>query len=234
MGTAYCGWQKQPNQKTIQGEIENAIKVSMGLDCEVFASGRTDAGVHALGQTAHFDVPDSVPTSKIPEILNCVLNDDIVIKSARDVSQDFHSRFSIKKKTYLYRIINANKTTAFLANRVSYIKKKLNIQKMEEASSLLIGKHNFRGLCSSNTSATDFVREIFDIKILKNEDEIDIEVCGSGFLYNMVRIIVGTMVDYSLGLISKQDVLSALNDGDRTKAGRTMPACGLYLKETFY
>ena len=232
-GTNYSGWQKQPGQKTIQGEIENAIKNSIGEDVEVYGSGRTDAGVHALGQCAHFDLTLPVPVDKIAFILNNSLPNDIVIKKACEVDKNFHARFSIKKKCYLYKIYQGEKN-AFLANRVCFIRKKLDIDKMILASKVIEGKHDFRGFCAAATSAQDFVRELFSIEILKEGDYIEIRVCGNGFLYNMVRIIVGTLVDFALGELSIDDIKYAISHGDRTKAGRTMPAQGLYLERAIY
>lgn len=233
-GTNYCGWQKQPNVKTIQGEIEDAIFRAIGENTEVYGSGRTDAGVHAIHQTAHFDLLAPVPTFKIKDILNNVLPGDIVIKSAEEVDEEFHARFSIKKKCYLYKIFNSEEKNAFLSNRMAWIKKQLDLNKMEEASRLLIGEHDFKGYCSANTCATSFVRTIFDINIERKNDFIYVEVCGNGFLYNMVRIIVGTLVDYALGKITFKDIQDALENGNRAKSGQTMPACGLYLKDTIY
>lgn len=233
-GTNYSGWQKQPEQKTIQGEIEETIFKTIGEKVEVFGSGRTDAGVHALGQTAHFDLCAPVPISKIADILNNGLPNDIVIKKAVEVDENFHARFSIKKKCYLYKIYNGEEKRAFLAKRVGWVRKKLNIEKMKAAGKLLIGEHDFKGFCSANTATQNFVRTIYSIEITQKDEFIYVEVCGSGFLYNMVRIIVGTLVDYCLDKISKQDILDALKLGERNKSGQTMPAEGLYLKETFY
>ena len=233
-GSLYSGWQKQPNQKTIQGEIEEAILRTIGQKTEIFGSGRTDAGVHAYNQTAHFDLEVPVPVSKLKDILNSALPLDISIKEAVEVEHDFHSRFSIKKKCYLYKIYNDGNKDAFLARRTAHVSKYLDIERMKEASSLLIGRHDFHGFCSANTCATDFVREIFDIDIKRFDNFISIYVCGNGFLYNMVRIVVGTLVDYALGKLSLDDIRTALEKGERSKAGQTMPACGLYLNETIY
>lgn len=233
-GSMYSGWQKQPDQKTIQGEIEDAIFKTIGEQVEIFGSGRTDAGVHAYNQTAHFDLNVPVPICKLKDILNSALPLDISIKEAVEVDKDFHARFSIKKKTYLYKIYNRSEKNSFLARRMANVKKYLNIDLMKEASELLVGIHDFRGFCSANTCATDFARKIYDIDIRREEDYIFILVCGNGFLYNMVRIIVGTLVDYALGKISLNDIKTALEKGERAKAGQTMPACGLYLKETCY
>ena len=234
-GTNYCGWQKQPNVKTIQGEIENAFFLATGQRIELFGSGRTDAGVHALGQTAHFDLDLPIPVSRLPEIMNNRLPQDISIIDAKEVDDDFHARFSIKKKQYLYKIFNTNTKMPFIANYYGFVKKKLDIDKMQECAQLLLGEHNFRGFCSSATNAQTFERTIYDITIEKhNKDEIYIYVSGSGFLYNMVRIIVGTLVDYSEGKITLQDVENALQNQDRSSSGQTMPPNGLYLYKTFY
>ncbi len=233
-GTNYSGWQKQPSQKTIQGEIEGAIFRAIGREVEIFGSGRTDAGVHALHQTAHFDLDVPVPISKLAGILNNVLPADIVIKEAFEVAGDFHARFLIKKKCYLYKIYNGEEKRAFLANRMAWVKKNVDIKKMKECAKLLVGEHDFRGLCSANTCATDFVRKIFSIDIKREGDYIYVAVQGNGFLYNMVRIIVGTLIDYSLDKITLEDVKIALCEGERSKAGQTMPACGLYLQDTIY
>ena len=233
-GSAYSGWQKQPNERTIQGEIEKAILTSIGETVEVFGSGRTDAGVHALAQKAHFDMTLPVPVSKLAEILNNVLPGDIAIKDAVEVESDFHARFSVHQKCYIYKIYNSPVKNAFLARRAGIVKKNLDEQKMIEASKLLIGEHDFKGFCSSNTSVENFVRTIYYIDIAREGDFIKIDVCGSGFLYNMVRIIVGTLVDYALGKLTLEDIKIALGKGDRSRAGQTMAPYGLYLKDVIY
>ena len=175
-----------------------------------------------------------MPVSKLKDILNKALPLDITIKEAVEVADDFHARFSIKKKCYLYKIYNGENKNSFLARRMAHIYKELDIELMKDAACLIVGKHDFHGFCSSNTCATDFVRQVFEIDVRREDDFIFVSVCGSGFLYNMVRIIVGSLVDYALGKISLQDIKIALEKGDRARAGQTMPACGLYLKETFY
>lgn len=233
-GTNYCGWQKQPEVKTIQGEIERAFFDITGQKIELFGSGRTDAGVHALGQTAHFDLNVPIPVEKLPQILNARLPQDIAILSAKEVAEDFHARFSIKKKGYLYKILNTEEKNPFVANYYGFVKKPLDIDKMKQCANLLVGTHDFKGFCSANTSAVNFERTIFDIDISKQGQEIFVKVYGSGFLYNMVRIIVGTLVDYSQGKLSLDDVKTALERGDRSLSGVTMPPNGLYLFETIY
>ncbi len=231
-GTNFHGWQRQEGLRTVQGEIEKAILDAFKIQAEVFASGRTDAGVHALGQMAHFDIEESCPTPKIKLVLNRILPPDIQILSAKKTDADFHARFDAKTKTYLYKICTGEKN-CFLANRVAFIKD-LDIQKLEEIASLFIGEHNFKGFCSSQTSASNFVRKIYSIEITKKKKNIEIEITGNGFLMNMVRILVGSMVDYSLGKLGKDKILNALEKGQRSTSGRTMPPQGLYLKKVQY
>ncbi|MBE7073715.1 MAG: tRNA pseudouridine(38-40) synthase TruA [Clostridiales bacterium] len=234
-GTNYSGWQKQKNEKTIQGEIENAIFLATGKNIEIFGSGRTDAGVHALHQTAHFDLDIPIPIEKLPQIINNRLPKDISILSAQEVDASFHARFDIKQKQYLYKIYQTKEKQPFIANYFAFVKEKIDIDKMRDCASLLIGEHSFKGFCSADTSATNFVRTIFDIDIQNvSENEIHIVVSGSGFLYNMVRILVGTMIDYSQDKLELNDVQQALTNGDREKAGQTMPPNGLYLYNTIY
>lgn len=233
-GTRYSGWQKQPNQKTVQGEIEAAFYRCIGEKIELFASGRTDAGVHAKHQTAHFDMKSPVPVEKIAYILNNALPSDISVDKAEEVDSDFHARFSIKKKVYQYKIYSSNKKNVFISNCAAWIKDKLDIDKMKKVGRLIEGEHDFHGFCSSNTCVQDFVRKIFYVNVYEKDDFVYVEVCGNGFLYNMVRIIVGTMVDYSLGKLSLDDIERALKEGKREYAGQTMPACGLYLIDTIY
>lgn len=234
-GTNYSGWQKQPEAKTIQGEIEDAFFVATGQKIELFGSGRTDAGVHAIHQTAHFDFDLPIPIDKLPEIINNRLPQDIAVVDAKEVAADFHARFSIKKKQYLYKILITDHKQPFAANYYGFVKKDLDEKKMQECANVLIGTHNFRGFCCSATSAANFERTIFDIKVKrKNKREIDVLVTGNGFLYNMVRIIVGTLVDYSLGKVTLEQVYDALNNANRASAGQTMPPNGLYLNDTIY
>lgn len=233
-GTAYSGWQKQPNQRTVQGEIENAILRSIGEEVEIFGSGRTDAGVHAINQSAHFDLKAPVPISKLADVLNNALPADIAIKRACEVDADFHARFSIKRKIYQYRIYNSVQKDVFLANRAAWVRKPLDANKMNEAAGLLKGSHDFKGFCSANTCVNDFVRTIYDLQVEREGDFVYITVSGSGFLYNMVRIISGTLVDYALNKLSLDDIEIALKSGLRSHSGQTMPACGLYLKDTIY
>ena len=223
-GREFYGFQKQAGKRTIQEELENALFKLTGEKIEVFASGRTDRGVHALDQAVHFDLNQTIPAKNIIVALNNLLPNDISVNSARYVKDDFNSRFDIKSKTYVYKIYNSNKKSAILADRSVFINYNLDIEKMIEASKLLIGKHNFKGFCASDTKVTNFEREIFDISIKKRGKYLTFEVTGSGFLYNMVRIIVGTLIDVGRGNLSNNDIEKALKTEKPKKSMADNPA----------
>lgn len=232
-GKNYCGWQKQNDSLGIQGTIEQAIKEITNEDVKITGSGRTDAGVHALGQVANFNTETNIPAEKIPNALNSKLPKDISIISAEEMPLDFHSRYCAKGKTYRYMIYN-NPYRTPIYNDISYfVKYDLDLEKMQKEAKSLIGTYDFKGFMSSGSSVKDTVRTIYDIQIIKQEDLIVIEVQGNGFLYNMVRIIVGTLVDIGRGRINL-DMSSIIESKSRSMAGHTAPEQGLFLKKVDY
>lgn len=232
-GKNYCGWQKQNDSLGIQGTIEKAIKEITKEDVKIIGSGRTDAGVHALGQVANFNTSCNIPVEKIPGALNSKLPKDIAIIEAQEMDLDFHSRYSAKGKRYRYLIYN-NAYRSPIYNNISYlVKYDLDFEKMEKEAKALIGTYDFKGFMSSGSSVKDTVRTIYDIDISRQEDLIIIEVEGNGFLYNMVRILVGTLVDIGRGRIDI-DMLSIIESKSRSMAGHTAPAHGLFLKKVDY
>ncbi len=233
-GRNFFGWQKQPNKRTVQEELEKAIEKLTGERVEVFASGRTDRGVHALDQGVHFDLEKEIPVSRLVTAINNLLPNDVSVKKAKKVANDFHARFDIKSKTYIYQIYNAKTKSALFANRSAFVNYDLDIDKMKSVADLLQGKHNFKGFCSADATVKDFEREIYSINVTRKGKFIKIEVTGNGFLYNMVRIIAGTIVDAGRGLLTEESVKKALENGDRSFAGRTMPPEGLFLTKTNY
>lgn len=233
-GKNFFGWQKQPELRTVQGEIEKSIFLVTKQNVEVFGSGRTDAGVHAYGQIAHFEANLNLSTEKVKEILNKALPEDINIKSVRLGDSNFHARFSAHKKTYLYKILNSKEKSIFDKDYFAREENTLDEKLMQKCGNMLVGRHNFKGFCSSQTQTINFEREIFDVSVTREGEKIFVEVTGNGFLYNMVRIIVGTMIDYALGKLTDADICEAIENGDRAKSGRTMPPSGLYLKEVVY
>ena len=234
-GKDFNGWQKQPNKLNIQGEIEKAIERITREKVDLMASGRTDAGVHAIGQVANFKTNSNIPIEKIPIALNTNLKKSIIIKSAEEVEERFHSRLNCKRKTYRYIINNSKYGTAIYRNLETHIPMKLNIQKMQEAVKYFEGEHDFKAFKASGTSSKSSVRTIYKAEVIQKENEkIYIELTGSGFLYNMVRIISGTLVDVGLGKIEPEEIKNIIKSQKRENAGKTLPPQGLYLVKVEY
>lgn len=228
------GWQKQPNKLNIQGEIERAIEIITGEKVELIGSGRTDAGVNAVGQIANFKIEKDFPIEKIPIALNSQLKKSIRIKKAEEVPERFHSRYNCKKKTYEYTINNSEQGTAIYRNMQYHYPIKLDETKMDEAIKYLIGEHDFKSFKASGTSSKSSVRIIYDAKVERKGDIITITLTGNGFLYNMVRIISGTLVEVGEGKIEPVKVKEILDAKDRLKAGKTLPPTGLCLVNVEY
>lgn len=233
-GKGFNGWQKQPDRLNIQGEIEKSIEEITGEKVDLTASGRTDAGVHSLGQTANFKTDSKIPTEKFAKAINSRLKKSIVIKSAEEVDEKFHSRYSVKSKTYRYIINNSENGTAIYRGLEYHVPMKLDYEKMNEAIKYFIGEHDFKAFKASGTSSKSSVRKILDGSVRKEGERVIIEVTGTGFLYNMVRIISGTLLDVGLGKIKPEYIPSIIESKDRTKAGKTLPAHGLYLLQVNY
>ena len=233
-GKDFNGWQKQPNKLNIQGEIEKAIFNVTGETVELYASGRTDAGVHALGQVANFKTNTTIPINKIAIAINSQLKKSIIIKQAEEVEEDFHSRYKCKQKTYRYIINNSLQGTAIYRYLEYHMPQELNIEKMKKAIKYFEGEHDFKAFKSSGTSSKSSVRTIYKAEIKQNEEKIYIELTGNGFLYNMVRIISGTLVDVGLGKIKAEDIPNIIEEGKRENAGKTLPPHGLYLVSVIY
>ena len=233
-GKKFNGWQKQPDKLNIQGEIENAIKEITGEEVELIGSGRTDAGVHAFGQVANFKSNSNLPIEKFAIAINSKLKKSIVIKAAEEVDERFHSRYNAKQKTYRYVINNSKQGTAIYRDLECHIPMDLDIEEMKKAAKYFEGEHDFKAFKASGTSSKSSVRTIYRAEVIDDGDKIKIELTGNGFLYNMVRIISGTLVDVGLGKIKAEDILSIIESQDRSKAGKTLPAHGLYLVEVKY
>lgn len=232
-GTKYCGWQKQPNSSGIQGTIEYAIYEITKEKVNIIGSGRTDAGVHALGQVANLKTNSNIPAARIPDALNAKLPKDISIIDCQEVSDDFHSRYSATGKIYRYLIYNKPYRSPLYKDISYHVRYDLDIEKMRVEAQSLLGTHEFKGFMSSGSSVKDTVRTIHNISIEESGDLIVLEVEGNGFLYNMVRILVGTLVDIGRGRIDKplEEIIASQ---DRGEAGHTAPAHGLFLKKVHY
>lgn len=220
---------------SIQGEILRAIKEITGEDVELNASGRTDAGVHALGQVANFKTESTIDIKKIPYALNSKLPNSIVITKAEEVEERFHARYNCVGKTYKYIINNSEFPSALNRYREFHMPQKLNINNMKKALKFFEGTHDFKGFKSSggNQKKTT-VRTLTKCELKQEGNRITIELSGDGFLYNMVRIICGTLVDVGLGKIDVNDIENIINSGDRKLAGKTLPPHGLYLVKVRY
>ena len=235
VGTGFSGFQIQPGKRTVQGEVEKLLTELVGEKVKIYASGRTDAGVHSLGQVAHFDTDKEIDVRFLQHKLNEGLSNDITINSIEKVTSDFDSRFSVKKKTYVYKFYLSRYERANFVNRALRVNDNVDVNKMREACKYLIGTHDFSSFVARKSGKTDFVRTIYDAKITDmGAGLFEFEISGNGFLYNMVRIIVGTLNDIGSGRKSPQDK-QKVNEGKyRSLAGKTVLAHGLYMKSVDY
>lgn len=233
-GKEFNGWQKQPNKLNIQGNLEKVISDLTKEEIEIIGSGRTDAGVHALGQVANFKTNSNIPIEKFAIAINSRIKQSIRIKKAEEVDERFHSRYNCKRKTYRY-IINTSETGSAIYRNLEYnIKMQLDVKKMQEAVKFFIGEHDFSAFKSSGTSSKSSVRTIYNAKVEQDGERIIIELTGNGFLYNMVRIISGTLVEVGLNKIKPEDITKIIESKNRQNAGKTLPPCGLYLVSVEY
>ena len=233
-GKEFNGWQKQPNKLNIQGNLEKVISDLTKEEIEIIGSGRTDAGVHALGQVANFKTNSNIPIEKFAIAINSRIKQSIRIKKAEEVDERFHSRYNCKRKTYRY-IINTSETGSAIYRNLEYnIKMQLDVKKMQEAVKFFVGEHDFSAFKSSGTSSKSSVRTIYNAKVEQDGERIIIELTGNGFLYNMVRIISGTLVEVGLNKIKPEDITKIIESKNRQNAGKTLPPCGLYLISVEY
>lgn len=233
-GTNFKGWQKQPNIRTVQGELEKTISEVTKEEVQIFGSGRTDRGVHANGQVANFKTTSSIPADKFRLVINSRLVNDIVIKESCEVEESFHSRYNAIGKEYKFLIYNNEIKSSLLRNYTYHVPYKLNFEKMKIASKSFIGEHDFKSFMASGSSAKTSVRRIDKLDINKTNDIIEVKIKGNGFLYNMVRIIVGTLIEIGCGKIKEKEILSIINSKQRQNAGHTAMPQGLYLEKVFY
>ncbi len=236
-GSKYKGYQKQPRTKTIQSELEKALKhINSNKEVAVVASGRTDAGVHAYNQKAHFDLEKPISCDKLRQAINSLLPDDIYVRSLCEVADDFHARFNVKAKEYIYKI-NMGSYNPIEKDYVYQYNKKLDISEMERALKYIEGTHDFKSFVKVDEEKDDYTRTIVQTELtrdLKNVNFITISILGTGFMRYMVRNIVGLLIEIGEGKYKSEDMIEILNAKDRTQAGICAPACGLYLKDVFY
>lgn len=242
-GTGFHGWQRQPGIRTVQGELERALSILCGCDISVNGTSRTDAGVHALGQRASFTGDFAIPVERIKIAANNLLSGgmnrnsvgDIRILKAEEVPLEFHARFDCKSKKYIYKISNSNEADVFCRNYCWHITRSLDTEAMNEAAAYIRGTHDFACFQASGGQERETtVRTIYSIEGTRAGDAIEISVTGDGFLYNMVRIITGTLVEVGRGNMKPEYVREIIAGKDRTKAGPTAPPQGLYLAQIYY
>ncbi len=259
-GTNFSGWQKQPKTRTVQGELEEVLGKICNMKVELNGTGRTDAGVHAFGQMANFKGDFGIPVEKIPFVANRLLSkkmkvSDVRILEAKEVEEDFHARFDAKGKEYIYRITSSQMPDLFMRDRAYQIEEKLDLQKMKKAKDHIVGTYDFKCFqASGGEEKLSTVRTIYGIDILENKNvnssdrfgfsglnqnncdvqDIIISVKGDGFLYNMVRIIAGTLVDVGRNKIDADSLKEIIESKDRKNAGHTAPPWGLYMAEVYF
>jgi len=233
-GTDFCGWQVQATGRSVQGVVEDGLVSLFGSPVRLHSSGRTDAGVHARGMVAHFDPPRALPMRAYSEGLNALLPDDVAVIEASEVEDSFHARFSARGKWYRYSLLQTRQRHP-LASRFSWqIRHRLDIETMRLAADGFVGEHDFAAFRASGCAARTTVRRIDAVELKLDGDLVHLDFRGSGFLKNMIRIMVGTLVEIGTGCRPAADVNRLLCCGNRCQAGRTAPPQGLCLREVFY
>lgn len=233
-GTDYCGWQVQPNAVTIEGILNKELSALLKEEITVIGASRTDSGVHAKGNVAVFDTESRIPAEKISYALNQRLPEDIVVQESREVSSEFHPRHCETRKTYEYRIYHAIFPMPMQRRYSHFVYYDMDVESMRKAAAFLVGEHDFASFCSIHTQAKETVRTIYAIEVEQNGPEITIRIQGNGFLYNMVRIIAGTLIQVGNHLYEPEKVAWMLNQKNREVSGPTAPAKGLTLCKIEY
>lgn len=233
-GTDFHGWQVQPNGMTVQECLQDAVEKILGVREAVTGCSRTDAGVHANDFCCAIKTESNIDCYRFMGALNAVLPDSVAVKSCREMPLDFHPRYDCKSKRYLYRVWNFAAKNPFLKTYAYHYKNKLDADFLNGQAQQFVGTYDFCGFCSSGSSVEDTVRTIYSFRVERKGDEVDFLVEGDGFLYNMVRIMVGTLIEISEKRIEKDTLIDIIEAKDREKAGRTAPACGLYLDSVNY
>jgi len=232
-GSNFFGYQKQPNKRTIQGEIEYVLSIISKEKISISASGRTDALVHAINQYAHFDMNLNIENGNLKKAMNSLLPGDIYIKNVEKVDDNFHARFCVKAKEYIYKI-NLGEYNPLYRNYIYQYNKKLNVEKMKKAIKIFEGVHNFKSFTKSSNNIIDYEREIFKTKIEFKNDILSIYFKGNGFLRYMVRNMVGTLISVGEEKTEISEISKIFEFEDRSKAKKTAPASGLYLQNVYY
>jgi tRNA pseudouridine38-40 synthase len=233
-GTDYAGWQRQANAVSVQQRLEEALSSLLGHTVKTAAASRTDAGVHALGQRVCFSADAlRVPLDKLPQVLNALLPNDIAVSAAREVPEGFNPRHAVSK-TYRYQFYNAPCPDPLLTRYSAFVPQALRVGAMREAAAFFVGRHDFAGFCAAGSSARTTARTVFSCEVRAEGSLLRMFICGEGFLYNMARIVAGTLLYAGLGKVKPEEIPDIIASGDRTRAGKTMPPAGLTLMEVRY
>ncbi|EHI97162.1 tRNA pseudouridine synthase A [Clostridium sp. DL-VIII] len=233
-GSNFCGWQRQPKGRTVQKVIETAIYKATGEEIQINGSSRTDAGVHAREMVANFFTDSTIPGDKFREAINTRLPEDVSIIKSEEVDQEFHARYSSKGKTYSYTIVNRSERLSLGHQYLYHYKYRLDVDKMRKACNYFIGKHDFKAFMSPGSSIKTTIRTITELYIEQDGEKIKIFITADGFLYNMVRIIVGTLIKVGNEKLEVEDIEDIIIEGNRKRAGMCVPPNGLILEKVFY
>jgi tRNA pseudouridine38-40 synthase len=233
-GTRFVGWQRQTNGISVEEVVDTTIKKFVKEDIKLYGASRTDAGVHARGQVANFRTESIIPPERFQAALNGMLPDDVVIINSEEVPLDFHSRYHSKGKAYSYSILNRKTRPAFMKDYLAFTSYKLDFEKMQFACNYFLGEHDFSAFKSKGGSVKTSVRTINSIQLVRTDDIVRLDIDGNSFLYNMVRIIAGTLIDVGRGRIEYTDIPAIIESKNREKAGKTAPAQGLCLEKIYY
>jgi tRNA pseudouridine38-40 synthase len=233
-GTEYAGWQVQPGQKTIQGMLEGALKIVLNESCRLTAAGRTDAGVHALGQVAHFKTLSRIPAPNLKMALNSILPKDISIVDAFESHSDFHARKQAIAKRYIYKIFRGQTRDPFQWPYTWFLPDKVDMEMMKECLPILRGEHDFSAFSVAKNDRISGTRKLMKIKMAENDNHLLFEFLGNGFLRKQIRRMVGTLIDVGRGRFTPDQFKQILLSGDPTQAGLTAPPQGLFLVKVYY
>jgi len=233
-GSGYHGWQIQKNALTVQEVFQKAVKRLFKQDVDIKGCSRTDSGVHANKYCVSFKVQTDIPCDKIVMALNSYLPKDIAVLSCRDADADFHARYHVVKKEYVYVLCNSRIRNPFLEKYALWYRYDIDADYLNEQAQAFVGTYDYRGFCSAHSGVEDTVRTVYDFHVSRKGDMVYFTVCANGFLYNMVRIMVGTLLFVNEGKIEKDALKNVILSGDRKKAGKTAPPQGLYLNDVIY
>lgn len=233
-GGAYHGWQVQNNATSVQTVLQNAAEDVLGIRPNITGCSRTDAGVHANMFCCHIDIEKSISDDRLIAALNAHLPNDIAVFDCKTVDNDFHARYSAVGKNYVYKIYSSPYRNPFYEGYSLHVKNKLDVELMNEAAKKFVGKYDFLAFCSSGSSVKDTVRHVKSAEVRRNGDMVEFSVTSDGFLYNMVRIMVGTLLYVNEGKIKVDEIVDIIKSGDRSRAGKTASPSGLYLNEVYY